>query len=292
MQHRAIERLINYVSLIAEISLSGLSAFLFGNAAGIANNRLGERLLSEAKKARGDGWQYEDPAAQDLTRLGYARLKISYDAGLIDRLSKDLDRAINDPQKSAPSNQAQERKHPEASRSLLNPLETIPDLALLIDDNVRNVLWSYFGGHFQWTQTVVYRTFNIPDESKEVYSNIWHFDRLHTAYLQLFVYLSPNVTAEETGAFRIHSRSSSREILRKGFLHRRIMTKSARRMLDDPSRVDCIEGVAGTAFITANAWCLHRAGVPKPQHHRDVAVFSLIPSTEPFDGKMRPSPVG
>ena len=286
------ERLLNYSSVFAEAFRIQLSSRFYGNAVGRRYNRLGRRLISNAQAARGADWSYSDSAAMELAREGYVRLGDIYDRSQVDRLSAEIEHAMTDPVLSAPANQASERGNAEASRCLPAPLAVLPDLGLLINSRVQNVLRAYFGGEFQWTQTVAYRTRHIADESQEVYSNLWHYDYIHTAYLQLFVYLSPDVTATETGAFRIHSKNSSQEILRKGFLHRRLVTKTARRMLDDPDRIDCIEGTAGTAFLVSNAHCLHRAGVPLPGRHRDVVVFSFIPSAEPFDGEMRPSPFG
>lgn len=287
-----LERLSNYSSLVNELIRSQLSAWTVGNPAGIGNNLVGKRLIRAAREARGADWRFTDNAAAELERDGYVRLGDIYDRPLVERLSAELDAAMNDPGLSAPSNQAVERGNPDASRYLIDPISAISDLRLLINDRVETVLKAYFGGHFQWTQTVVYRTFHIEDQTREFYSNIWHYDRMHTAYLQLFVYLSPDVTMNETGAFRIHTRDFSRKIMRAGFFHRRIVTAKARRMLEDPDRVDCIEGTIGTPFIAANAWCLHRAGVPSAGRHRDVAVFSLIPSERPFEGVMKTLPNG
>lgn len=286
-------KIANYLSVLGEIVSAQMSVWTFGNPVGIRNNLTGRRLARQARAARAaQGWPEANPHAAVLAENGFVFLGNKYDPALIASLSRQVDALMADPDKSRPAAQAVERGDPDASRYVVDPAKAVPDLRHLIDDRIEALLKSYFGGHFQWTRTAIYRTSHIEDASREVYSNIWHTDRINTSYLQLFVYLSRNVNREETGAFEIHTRKRSARISRSGFLHRRIVLGPARRLLEDPEAITYMEGDAGTAFVVANAYCIHRAGVPAPGWHRDVVLFAFIPATEAFDGEAHPHLLG
>jgi hypothetical protein len=60
------------------------------------------------------------------------------------------------------------------------------------------------------------------------------------------------------------------------------MSTRVRRELEDDSRVFYMEGSAGTACLANVARCLHRAGVPKAGHTRDILLLAFRPATRPL----------
>src|SRR5690606_2842138 len=195
---------------------------------------------------------YATPEAETLRERGYVKLSPGYGGDLLRQLASQFSELIEDPKHSMVRTQSANRGHPDASRRLIHASASMPALQALINESVQRTLLAYYGGHFQWIEAMAYRNRHVMDRTKEVYSNAWHFDHINTAYLQLFIYLSDNVNAEETGAFRIIARDQSRRLSRRGYLHRRIVLGPARRMIDDPTIVHHMEGGLGTAFLVAN----------------------------------------
>lgn len=110
----------------------------------------------------------------------------------------------------------------------------------------------------------------------------FHHDYLPVTSLRVFVLLSDNVT-RETGAFRFHDKSTSRQIIRKmGYFHRYLLTNSMRKRLINPETLNYFEGNIGDSCIVNTQECLHAASIPKLGSHRDMLEFVIYPITGPL----------
>ena len=253
------------------------SRLWYGNDARWIDNRRGATEIARIRQALGEGAPRErDPRSEALRRDGYVLLPSSHPRGLAEAIGTQVDRLMADPAASYPI--AREG----ASVRILDFLGRVPEARQLVNGEVRAILEGYYRTFFRVWSVTCWRNHHVPgyDGREEIYSNFWHCDAAPTSLMKLFI----NVTevTPETGALRLHSSTSTREIMRSGYVSRWTASGRAARLLDDPARVVCLTGPAGSAVLCNTELCLHRASIPIPGTHRDIVELKLEPATEPL----------
>jgi hypothetical protein len=260
---------------VARPVVGEIPRLIYGNDAGLLNNVRAERGLRRLRGGRSAG-EVLDPRVRQFRDEGYVMLLPAYDRALLAAICRDVERLIEDPQHSIP------RADGNASRTLVTAIEKIPALRHLLDKEIRDLLEAYYGTHVGVTSVSVWRNRAVPgyDGKGEVYSNFWHCDDYLTSRVKLFVNLS-DVT-RETGAFRLIPVSSTKQIMRSGYLTRYWALGRARTLLEDTSRVVYAEGPVGSAILANTQRCLHAASIPRPGSLRDIVEFKFDPSSRPL----------
>lgn len=260
--------------------------FVWGNDAGVRGNVRGslDRARARAAYERVNGRPV--PLREDarvLREVGFLPVAPSIPPEVIAPLRASYREQIESDRHSSFNGIGRFR---EASRAIDDPARTLVGLEPLLSSEIRGVVESYFGGWFDVLAVEAWRTVSAHGLSDawnvEAYSNQWHNDRFPTSWLRLFVYLSDGVE-RDTGAFRCHSRASTKAIMRSGgYLRRSLMTRAVREALEDSARVTFFEGDAGAACFANAMQCLHRAGVPRPGYARDMLALTFRPATRPL----------
>jgi hypothetical protein len=255
-----------------------IGRLLYGNDAGFVYNvrsrhhlRRLRASLTVLPRAPGGG-----SAAQRLTDDGYVKLDAPYSPALIAAIQAKFDAAVSDDHRSFAT--ADEG----ASRRVVEPTETIPELRDLLTDGIQEILLAYYRTYFRVTEVAAWRNCHVKDlvPGTDVFSNLWHCDEYYPYRAKLFVNLTDVTPA--SGAFRLHSIRSTRDIMRAGFINRVVMLPRARQMLEDQTRVVYANGPAGSAILCNTNLCAHRAGVPGPGMHRDIVEFKFEPAAAPL----------
>ena len=159
---------------------------------------------------------------------------------------------------------------------IIEPTMRMEGMTDFIDKEVEDILHTFFKSYFKIYRASLYRTLPKSDS----YENLknawrWHRDSYPSEIVKVMFYLTD--TDRHTGALRVHSYDSSRDLLAEGFLDR-YQDGQYIEKLDDPKRFNWLEGKAGTIlFFDDNL--VHRA-TPPETGYRDVIVFEVMPSGE------------
>lgn len=270
-----------------KLASSLLSSAIFGNDIGVENNMRGMFVLNRCRRAFRPPQDGFPPrvidAASELRRTGILSLPKFYDSALMQRIVGELAEMLRNPRTSKPRDVAIIHGVPEATRNLRNPLKTLPDLAKLVSPELISVLEAYYDSNPRIVALQVYRNSHVDLnalKAKEIFSSRWHFDRQHSAYVQLMVLFTDDVT-RQTGAYETHDILTSKQFVRSGYITRSRIYGKAARLIDDPKVIHYFEGGIGDAMLTNNTLCLHRAGIPKPGSVRDVMMIHFEPAERP-----------
>jgi hypothetical protein len=256
-----------------------LPRLYYGNDAGLSQNFHARRELKTLQARMPPAAAPVDGRAERLRRDGFLPLGKPYPPELVATIRARVSDLVVDPSASRPLGP----RVKEAIRGIVDPLERIPEIAQLLSEDVQAVLRGYFGTHFRVEHVRVWRNVHVPSglAQQDVYSNLWHNDHDPVTLLRLFVYMTDGVT-RETGATNLHTIPVTKQIIRRGYLRRRAILPPARRLLEDPARIQYFEGDAGSAALLNPQLCLHRATVPRAGAHRDMVQFTIAPSPAPL----------
>ncbi|HIG0327818.1 TPA: hypothetical protein ACX87D_001703 [Legionella pneumophila] len=171
----------------------------------------------------------------------------------------------------------------EIRRYTKNVIEVIPDAPHLISPSIAYAIRSCIGSNFSLENIFLTRNFHVDQEINNKYeflSDRWHFDNQYPDGFSLCVCIS-NVTLDD-GPFHVLSATDSRTLLHKGFdpAKRNKDPYGGLRAEDinkSPSLTRLI-GPPGTMLLCHTSYCLHRAGVPKAGHYRDMLFFTFRPT--------------
>ena len=246
-------------SIRREVS-PGSSRLIYGNDAGRRNNigksRELTRLRSQCQLLAG-------PAAHQLAdqvdRLGYVLFDPGYRPGLIQEIRDGYARVIADPRACVDMGQ----RIKGVVRYVKDPVRRVPGLREIVTPQAADILDAIYGGHWAALHARMWRISYLPPDERAYhhYGNLWHCDKHPTTTLKLFVQLADGVT-DEAGAFRFHDVPSTRLIMRAGYLGTGRLSGLARRLAEDPRRINLFDAPAGQAAFCNTTRCLHRAGVP------------------------------
>lgn len=253
------------------------SRLLYGNDARLGNNERGRRHLRQMRKAVGAGLAIQsDNQVDQLRRNGFVKVSLGYSETLLNTVCRKVCQLIDDPAHSEPV------ARQNVARRIVDFLHKVPECRQFVTREIHGLLQSFYGTFFRISTVKCWRIQHIPnwDGRSEFYSNSWHCDEDPIWRIKLFVNLS-NVTPE-TGAFRLHTIESTKEIMRSGYLSRQWIIGKAKRLVEDPRRVVYADGPIGSSILCNAQLCLHRAGIPQVGHHRDIIEFTFWPAAEPL----------
>jgi len=168
---------------------------MYGNDAGIRNNRSGQRLLALTTESC-------DPVAWQIHKEGLAFLAGDYDPSVLREIAAAIAAKVEDPQHSEVTFAAKVPGNEAPARTIRHPQAVIPEIRRLVSAPIRQAVKAYYGSDFRVVEVGAWRTYHIDNPMIDAYSNFWHFDRLNTAHLRLFVYFTDGIS-RDSGAFRI-----------------------------------------------------------------------------------------
>ena len=129
---------------------------------------------------------------------------------------------------------------------------------------------------------------NLPLENKEyynrytrtkefeIYSNYYHVDAYVNTHIKMFINLQD--VSEEDGPLHIYSKSSTRKFIKENKYKNR-----QNYLCKELNGLYVNSGMVGETLFANTTECLHRAGIPKENHHRDILFISFIAIPEKFD---------
>jgi hypothetical protein len=164
-----------------------------------------------------------------------------------------------------------------ATRSLTYAKNEMPELMQLITPTMLGAVGEYYGSNFRLLNVSAWRNWHIPPmpNSEEVYSNNWHTDQRRIDMLKVFV-TGSDVT-EADGPTHVLTREWTREIVRRGFDHRRDYGLPI-ETIENPEHLVRLTGPAGTALLCNTNLCFHRAGLVGAGRCRDIIEFRFLAS--------------
>lgn len=159
--------------------------------------------------------------------------------------------------------------------------EQFTEVEKLINDEVRELLKSYYGSYFQIDYMKLYRNYHVPSEiieTTEVYSDQWHTDSYQPNAMKIFVNL--NDVTNSHGPLHVAPREDTKNIV--GMTYSRKQEGVPGRIVEQKSDVIKATGKTGTATFANSNLCLHRASNPAEGNVRDLAMLVFNPSDEPL----------
>lgn len=255
-----------------------LSRFFLGNSAGISNNFKGYLAYTKSKKISNvsDNFAYDELASK-FKQEGDLQLGQFYDSSLISNISKKFNELIEDDKFSFVRAKRNDRIF---SRALFRGFEQIPESLQLLNKDISTIIEAYYGSYFKIAKFAFWRNYHVPSEflsTADVINNRWHCDPYNTSWIKLFIYLT-DVTKED-GPFCVQSTKRTKELMRLGYKNRRNYNLSS-NVIEDENHIWQATGDIGTTFMCNCNLGLHKAGVPEPNHYRDVIQIQLAPSSE------------
>jgi hypothetical protein len=215
-----------------------------------------------------------DGKGAESRRLGYRPLGRIASAGQMQPLQKKLNDAF-----SVERLDDFHFKGSIATRSLPFALNEIPELMSLLTPQVLDAVRQYYGSNFRLYNVAAWRNWHIPSTPlvEEAYSNNWHTDSRRIDMLKVFV--TGTDVSDDDGPTHALSREWTKEVVRKGFNHRRDYGLPVSE-IENPQHLVKLTGPAGTALLCNTNLCFHRAGVPGEGRCRDLIEFRFIASPE------------
>jgi len=246
----------------------------YGNTVGLKRNLVGSMNRTKID----ENLKNINPLAYELAQNQFLLMEKIYDTSLISKIKSKYDQMIESKENSVI---LAEHEGQVYSRHIRRPIQTLPELADLLIDDVTNIIKGYFGRNFAVKHVNCFRHYHIPkeDSSTDFISNHWHCDRRNTSEMKLFVCLS-DVTPDD-GPFHVQSMERTKYLMNAGFGNRDDY-KIPLDVLEDPQYDKIAIGTAGSAYFANANLCFHKAGIPEPGHVRDLANFVFIPSDEPL----------
>lgn len=242
-----------------------LSHRVFGHGAGIKHTAIGAYHALTAKRKQ----THADANIQALRKTGVLDLGIPYDAQTMAQIRKEWASAMADNEKSVAVH--------EFRRQIVYPQKNLPGIHALIRPDILAVFENYYGSEIKIISVSCWRNIGPPLEKvhDRLFSNTWHCDYETTSLMKLFVCIS-DITADD-GPFHIHPRSNTRKLMKMGYKARDNYA-GAKGALDTMDGLFRLIGPSGSAAACNTQTCLHRAGVPKEGHFRDILQLQILPS--------------
>ena len=237
---------------------------LFGNLAGLENNLKGMQLNSKSSNFEKDQFLF----------LGQP-----FEKEIIQKIKIKFEKMIEDDEFSEVGSEFEGKTY---MRALKNPDKDIPEISHVLTKEIIQTLETYYHGNFKVNRVESWRNFGVPEElikNQEMFSNFWHCDNRRTDYTKMFINLS-NIT-DDDGPFHIVSKDRTKELLKMGFESRKNYNISE-EVIEDEKFLFKGVGEMGTAYLANTEVCLHKAGTPKIEHHRDILQLRFAPAKSPI----------
>lgn len=148
----------------------------------------------------------------------------------------------------------------------------------LLNERILSILSSYYSEGFRVIDYQIWRNYSWPNPNKDVNSNVWHFDQCRTDVLKIFIVLSherEDGTNVNSGATILKDIHTSRLVVDAGFWSRWIISKRARRLLNDTQTDVVVDASVGSCYILNPQLCIHRAGNVPEGGFRDVLMIQV-----------------
>lgn len=253
-----------------------LSKTFYGNKTGFMRNIRGR---SKIHSHLDESVKETDPQLYYAVNRGFTKFDNSYDQTLIKEIQKKFQSLIED---EANSKSIAEYENKTYLRMINEPYKIFPELSKLITNDVLSFLKKYYKSNFTISHVQCHRNYFVPENIRkehEMFSNFWHFDLDPISQIKYFIYIS-DVT-ESDGPFHVQSIARTKELIDMGFGNRNDYNLPS-KVVEDPEQVTKVTGPAGTSFFGRPASCIHRAGDPEENHHRDAITFTINASDEPI----------
>jgi len=246
----------------------------FGNDAGLKHNIQGN---IKKKKYSQNKNSIEN---SEFESNGYTYLGES-DSALIKEINSKFQNMIED---EKCSEVVSEQNGTVYMKKLRNPMEDIPEIKKLFTRDLIEKIEDCVNGHFSIKDVQVWRNNHIPSEIEngqkgDLFSNLWHCDYSYTDETKLFFYLE-DVTKDE-GPIHMVSPSATKELIKNGYTDRYDIDFN-KKLFDSKKQIFKGIGSAGTILLVNTEICLHKAGNPAKNHHRDVIQFHFKSSPKPL----------
>lgn len=146
---------------------------------------------------------------------------------------------------------------------------------ILKNEEIRDRLSRYSTGKFSCDFITFYRTLPLPKEQKDqqFYANHWHTDSLLTSNC-VKIFLLPELLDSDQGPFKAFDLDSTRQLQRQGFFRGGRIPDNVK--LDNEPLV--FDGSLSRALLSRTNVCMHAAGIPVDENHRDQLMIQLNPS--------------
>lgn len=155
-------------------------------------------------------------------------------------------------------------------RTLLHPIRLIPDIMSLLDDTILELIEACHQCHVQLIGVTCWRNYHLrPNDANNRefgYSHYWHNDGQAIDTVKLFVALSTITDAD--GPLMVLPKDVTRSVMNWRFDRKQI-----RHNDELNAQSSKVTGPSGTAALCNTNLCLHRAGIPNPNRHRDMLQF-------------------
>lgn len=210
------------------------------------------------------------PEAESLRNDGYVVIPPTRERNeLAKRIEQAMDKCMQDRSNIIP------RYRDAHNPKLADAVTLLPRVIELLEGTTERALEFFYGSNFKIYYVSPRRSTPIEGD---LYGHwMWHSDNDPDPILKVMVYLT-DVT-EKQGPFTTHDLAGTRDLFRAGFRDRH-KVESLRAVLEDDGSYRKFTGQAGTTVIFDNN-LIHR-GWPVVEGHRDVVVFMVLPSMEPW----------
>ena len=213
----------------------------------------------------------KSPGIKQLLETGYLTFDQLIPTKELDRCYAIIQQKLEDEKEITKLSNTQKYKD-KGFKTLLNDPHKIEGIYDLIPREVTHIMEEFYGSSKYKTLPEVWRNFHVPDEiirDNEVLSDRFHLDANDYTYLKLFVLVHD--VDESQGPYTFIDKIDSKKFIRSGEYQSRYHYKSEN--LEEKSIK--AEGPKGTFIITHNAFCLHKAGIPKKGKFRDIIQYKF-----------------
>lgn len=252
-----------------------LGQLFYGNASGLAQNYVGNRLLSNARKKVPQGEKFLDckQKINGLLNNGFVFFDEKKNLKSLNSIQKKFDRwCIENAKKMS-----QCRLQVSSLDKDFDFYKNFPEIKALLNGDVSRILKGYYGSNFEVLNVHIYRTV-MPKKDSILLDGgafgstmCWHTDGSTTDTIKVF-YLLNDVT-DEGGPMLFMNKRNSKIISGKHFPF--IHTKHGKPDLENFDQHDgAYSGKKGLGLIVDTNKCLHRASIPN-ETTRDMICFYI-----------------
>lgn len=254
---------------------------LFKNTAGLEANIQGWKTRHKMKKTHNKVLtkELQNPLVSEIKDKGYVNLGCPFDKNTLNKIIEKYNIIIEDDRYSFVRSQY---KGKTCSRMVNRTFRQIPEVKDLLTPKMLDMVEEYYSGNFQVIYTMMWRNYHVPPEiaaNNEIFSSYWHCDGADTTASTLYINLTE--VKDDDGPLHLQSKSRTKELVKMGFNYRSDYNLPD-NVVEDPKFVVKHTGASGSAIWANTCLCLHRAGIPEPEHYRDILQFRFLPSEEPL----------
>jgi hypothetical protein len=242
---------------------------IFGNNAVFKQNLQGGKELWQARRHRKSG---NDALITAMDRDGVVHVPNTYDPDMMAQVVREYEASITN-DGLIDSNPA--RNNLDYRRMIADVIPVMPSIGKLVDAHINSLLHSFFGGEYRMISAMAYRNYHVPPDvtaKEEIITENWHNDSGNTAQMSLYVLLSDVEDAD--GPMHVLDCRRTRKMMKAGYRGRNDY-RDAAKIIEEPGTAITFTGPAGSTYFCSVWRCLHRAGVPEPGHHRDMAILTF-----------------